>query len=273
MLILYASITENSVLDMFMAGYLPGILMCIVLMLAVTYVSHRDGYRPVREKRATAKEILHGLVECFWAILMIVVLIVGLRSGIVTATEGGAVLCVLCVFVGMIIYRELHPRDLVVVAKEAFASVANVFGIIISATVFGLYLTYAQIPQKLTSLILGMDVGPIGFLLLVNVMLLIMGMLIDSAAVLLIAVPLLYPVAMQLGIDPIHFGIVCILNLSIGALTPPFGATMYQCCNLCEIEMPEFLKQGKELIAALLIALLVVTFVPGIATLLPAMMK
>lgn len=245
MLILYASITENSVLDMFMAGYLPGILMCIVLMLAVTYVSHRDGYRPVREKRATAKEILHGLVECFWAILMIVVLIVGLRSGIVTATEGGAVLCVLCVFVGMIIYRELHPRDLVVVAKEAFASVANVFGIIISATVFGLYLTYAQIPQKLTSLILGMDVGPIGFLLLVNVMLLIMGMLIDSAAVLLIAVPLLYPVAMQLGIDPIHFGIVCILNLSIGALTPPFGATMYQCCNLCEIEMPEFLKQGK----------------------------
>ena len=273
MLILYASITENSVLDMFMAGYLPGILMCIVLMLAVTYVSHRYGYRPVREKRATAKEILHGLVECFWAILMIVVLIVGLRSGIVTATEGGAVLCVLCVFVGMIIYRELHPRDLVVVAKEAFASVANVFGIIISATVFGLYLTYAQIPQKLTSLILGMDVGPIGFLLLVNVMLLIMGMLIDSAAVLLIAVPLLYPVAMQLGIDPIHFGIVCILNLSIGALTPPFGATMYQCCNLCEIEMPEFLKQGKELIAALLIALLVVTFVPGIATLLPAMMK
>ena len=273
MLILYASITENSVLDMFMAGYLPGILMCIVLMLAVTYVSHRDGYRPVREKRATAKEILHGLVECFWAILMIVVLIVGLRSGIVTATEGGAVLCVLCVFVGMIIYRELHPRDLVVVAKEAFASVANVFGIIISATVFGLYLTYAQIPQKLTSLILGMDVGPIGFLLLVNVMLLIMGMLIDSAAVLLIAVPLLYPVAMQLGIDPIHFGIVCILNLSIGALTPPFGATMYQCCNLCEIEMPEFLKQGKELIAALLIALLVVTLVPGIATLLPAMMK
>ena len=273
MLILYASITENSVLDMFMAGYLPGILMCIVLMLAVTYVSHRDGYRPVREKRATAKEILHGLVECFWAILMIVVLNVGLRSGIVTATEGGAVLCVLCVFVGMIIYRELHPRDLVVVAKEAFASVANVFGIIISATVFGLYLTYAQIPQKLTSLILGMDVGPIGFLLLVNVMLLIMGMLIDSAAVLLIAVPLLYPVAMQLGIDPIHFGIVCILNLSIGALTPPFGATMYQCCNLCEIEMPEFLKQGKELIAALLIALLVVTFVPGIATLLPAMMK
>lgn len=273
MLILYASITENSVLDMFMAGYLPGILMCIVLMLAVTYVSHRDGYRPVREKRATAKEILHGLVECFWAILMIVVLIVGLRSGIVTATEGGAVLCVLCVFVGMIIYRELHPRDLVVVAKEAFASVANVFGIIISATVFGLYLTYAQIPQKLTSLILGMDVGPIGFLLLVNVMLLIMGMLIDSAAVLLIAVPLLYPVAMQLGIDPIHFGIVCILNLSIGALTPPFGATMYQCCNLCEIEMPDFLKQGKELIAALLIALLVVTFVPGIATLLPAMMK
>jgi tripartite ATP-independent transporter DctM subunit len=273
MLILYASITENSVLDMFMAGYLPGILMCVTLMLAVAYVSHRDGYKPAREKRAPIKDVLHGLVECFWAIVMIVVLIVGLRTGIVTATEGGAVLCVLCVVVGMFIYKELHLKDLVVVAKESFASVTNVFGIIISATVFGLYLTYAQIPQQITRLILDMNVGRIGFLLVVNLILLIMGMFVDSAAVLMIAVPLLYPVAMQLGIHPIHFGIVCVLNLSIGALTPPFGAVMYQCCNLCKVEMPEFLKQGKELLAALLISLLLVTFIPAISTILPTIMK
>ena len=248
MLILYASITENSVLDMFMAGYLPGILMCVTLMLAVAYVSHRDGYKPSREKRAPFKDIFLGLVECFWAILMIVVLIVGLRTGIVTATEGGAVLCVLCVVVGMLIYKELRPKDLVVVAKESFASVA-------------------------TRLILDMNVGKIGFLLVVNVILLIMGMFVDSSAVLMIAVPLLYPVAMQLNIHPIHFGIVCILNLSIGALTPPFGAVMYQCCNLCKIEMPEFLKEGKELIAALLISLLLVTFIPAISTFLPTIMK
>ena len=273
MLILYASITENSVLDMFMAGYLPGVLMCVVLMLAVTYVSHRDGYKPTREKRASIGEIFHGLIECFWAILMIVVLIVGLRSGIVTATEGGAVLCILCLFVGIVIYREMHPKQLALVAKEAFASVANIFGIIISATVFGLYLTYAQIPQQITRMILGMNVGRIGFLLVVNLILLIMGMFVDSSAVLMIAVPLLYPVAMQLGIHPIHFGIVCILNLSIGALTPPFGAVMYQCCNLCKIEMPEFLKQGKELIGALLVALLLVTFIPAISTFLPTIFK
>ena len=273
MLILYASITENSVLDMFMAGYLPGILMCIVLMLAVAYVSHRDGYQPTREKRASLGEIFRGLIECFWAILMIIVLIVGLRSGIVPATEGGAVLCILCLFVGIVIYREMHPRQLVMVAKEAFASVANIFGIIISATVFGLYLTYAQIPQQITRMILGMNVGRIGFLMVVNLILLIMGMFVDSSAVLMIAVPLLYPVAMQLGIHPIHFGIVCILNLSIGALTPPFGAVMYQCCNLCKIEMPEFLKQGKELIGALFISLLLVTFIPAISTFLPTIFK
>lgn len=273
MLILYASITENSVLDMFMAGYLPGILMCIMLMLAVRYVSHRDGYKPTREKRASAKEILHGLVECFWAVIMIAALIVGLRTGWVTATEGGAVLCLLCFVVGMFIYKELHWNDLLFIAKEAFASVANVFGIIISATVFGLYLTYAQIPQKITALILGMNTGKVGFLLVVNVMLLIMGMLIDSAAVLMIAVPLLYPVALQLGINPIHFGIVCILNLSIGAITPPFGATMYQCCNLCNVEIPEFLKQNKEQLLGLLAALLLVTFIPAISTFLPTIMK
>ena len=273
MLSLYASITENSVLDMFMAGYLPGFLMCIALMVAVHYVSHRDGYKPSRNKRASIGEVFRGLIECFWAILMIVVLIVGLRMGIVTATEGGAVLCVLCMFVGMVIYKELHLKDLVVVAREAFSSVANVFGIIISATVFGLYLTYAQIPQQITRLILEFNTGRIMFLLIVNIMLLVMGMLVDSSAVLMIAVPLLYPVATQLAIHPIHFGIVCILNLSIGALTPPFGATMYQCCNLCEIEMPEFLKQGKELIIALMVALLLVTFIPGISTMLPTLLK
>jgi TRAP-type C4-dicarboxylate transport system permease large subunit len=159
------------------------------------------------------------------------------------------------------------------ITKEAFSSVANVFGIIISATVFGLYLTYAQIPQKITALILGMNTGRVGFLLVVNVMLLIMGMLIDSAAVLMIAVPLLYPVALQLGIDPIHFGIVCILNLSIGAITPPFGATMYQCCNLCNVEIPDFLKQNKEQLLGLLAALLLVTFIPAISTFLPTLMK
>ena len=124
MLILYATITENSVLDMFMAGYIPGILMCITMMIAVKYVSHRDGYKPTCEKRASFKEIVKGFIDCRWAILMIVALIVGLRSGIVTATEGGAVLCVLCVFVGMVIYKELKLADFKGILKEAFSSVA-----------------------------------------------------------------------------------------------------------------------------------------------------
>ena len=273
MLILYASITENSVLDMFMAGYLPGILMCIFMMIAVNYVSHRDGYKPVREKRASLKEIGHGFIECFWAVVMIVFLIVGLRSGWVTATEGGAVLCLLCVFVGIFIYKELHISDFKVILLESFTSIANVFGIIISATVFGLYLTYAQIPQMVTEFVLSFTSSPIVFLLLVNIMLLIMGMLVDSAAVLMIAGPLLYPVALSFGINPIHFGIMMILNLSIGAITPPFGATMYQCCNLCGIEIPDFLKQCKELFLALMFTLLLVTLIPGISTLIPSLMK
>ncbi|MDF3005640.1 MAG: dicarboxylate transporter, DctM subunit [Oscillospiraceae bacterium] len=273
MLILYASITENSVLDMFMAGYLPGILMCFFMMLAVNYVSHRDGYKPTREKRATLKEIVVGLIDCFWAVVMIVVLIVGLRFGIVTATEGGAVLCVLCILVGMFVYKELRISDFKMILLEAFTSIANVFGIIISATVFGLYLTYAQIPQMITVLVLDITDSPIVFLILVNIMLLIMGMLVDSSAVLMIAGPLLYPVAMNFGINPIHFGIMVILNLSIGAITPPFGATMYQCCNLCKIEIPEFLKQGKELLMALMITLLLVTLFPGISTLLPSLLN
>ena len=273
MLILYATITENSVLDMFMAGYLPGILMCVTMMIAVNYVSHRDGYKPTREKRATIKEIAKGFVECRWAILMIVVLIVGLRSGKVTATEGGAVLCVLCIFVGMFIYKELKISDFKPILKESFTSVANVFGIIVSATVFGLYLTYAHIPQMITNFVLGFTSSKIMFLLMVNLIMLIMGMLIDGAAIIMIAAPLLYPVAMSLHINPIHFGVVIILNLAIGGLTPPFGSAMYQCCKLCDIQIPAFLVQCKELLISLFVTLLLVTFIPGISTLLPTLMK
>ena len=273
MLILYATITENSVLDMFMAGYLPGILMCVTMMIAVNYVSHRDGYKPTREKRATIKEIAKGFVECRWAILMIVVLIVGLRSGKVTATEGGAVLCVLCIFVGMFIYKELKISDFKPILKESFTSVANVFGIIVSATVFGLYLTYAHIPQMITNFVLGFTSSKIMFLLMANLIMLIMGMLIDGAAIIMIAAPLLYPVAMSLHINPIHFGVVIILNLAIGGLTPPFGSAMYQCCKLCDIQIPAFLVQCKELLISLFVTLLLVTFIPGISTLLPTLMK
>ena len=272
-LILYATITENSVLDMFMAGYIPGILMCVFMMLAVRYVSHRDGYRPTREKRASLKEIGEGFIDCFWAVLMIVLLIVGLRTGVVTATEGGAVLCVLCVFVGMFIYKELKISDFMPILKEAFCSVANVFGIVVSATVFGLYLTYAHIPQMITSFVLNFTDNRYVFLIMVNILALIMGMLIDGAAIIMIAVPLLYPVAMGLGVNPIHFGIMLIINLSIGGLTPPFGSAMYQCCNLCDVQIPEFLKQIKELMLSLLIVLLLVTFIPGISTLLPTLLK
>lgn len=273
MLILYASITENSVLDMFMAGYIPGILMCIAEMIAVRYVSHRDGYKPTREKRATLKEIGKCLIDCFWAIVMIVVLIGGLRSGIVTATEGGAVLCILSIFVGVFIYKELTLSKFIAILEESFGSVANIFGIIVSATVFGLYLTYAHIPEMITNFVLGFTSSKIVFLLMVNLIMLIMGMLIDGAAIIMIAAPLLYPVALSLNVHPIHFGIIIILNLAIGGLTPPFGSAMYQCCKLCNIQIPEFLKQAKELLLALFVTLALVTFIPQISTFLPELLK
>lgn len=268
-LILYATTTETSVVDMFMAGYLPGILMTVAEMLAVCYVSHRDGYKPTREKRASLKEIGKACIDSFWAIVLILFLIVGLRTGLVTASEGGAALCLLCAFVGTFIYKELKPKDYKEIFHEAFVSSANIFGIIVSATVFGLYLTYAQIPRRLTEIMLSVSHSPMMFLFVVNIMLLIMGMFVDGSAIIMIAAPMLYPAAMEFGIDPIHFGIVMILNLSLGGLTPPFGAGLYQCCNLCNVEMPEFLKQVKELFLALLIVLILVTVFPWISTFLP----
>ena len=268
-LILYATVTENSTLRMFAAGYIPGIMLCAAMMIVVEIVSIRKGYGKLREKKATLKEIMVSLKDSIFALLIPLFLLVGLRSGLFTPTEAGAITVLICVIIGAFIYRRLKPRDIIPILNEAFRSTGNVALIVISATMFGFYMSWEGIPQTITRAILGMTDNKYVYLLLVNLFLLFMGMLMDATPLTMIAAPILYPSAMEFGLNPIHFGIVMILNLAIGNLTPPFGGIMYQVCHHCKLQIPQFVKAAWPFILCMIIVLLMVTYIPVLATFLP----
>lgn len=263
-LIVYATLTNASVGRMFIGGYVPGILMCIGLMCAVWITSKRQGYKPSRTQKASAKEILHSLKECIWALMMPFLIVFGIKFGVFTPTEGGTIIIVLCLFVGKFIYKELKWSDLPKILIDAAVSTCSIMLVIVSASVFSYYLSWERIPYMMTQAVVSVTRNPMVFLLVVNVFVLFLGMFLEGTAMLLIVVPLLYPIAAELGIDPIHFGFVIIVNQAIGGITPPFGSIMYLCSSACKVSIVDFCRKSWPFIIALLVVLLVITYCPQI---------
>lgn len=268
-LIIYALIANVSVTKMFMAGYMPGILMAAALMITVAVISKKRGYLPSREKRATLKEILIQLKESIWALLFPFGIIAGLRLGMFTPSEAGAVAVVYCIFVGAVIYRELKWEHMWPIMKQTIYGTASVVFIIVAASFFGYYMNWERIPQGITSGMLSLTQNPYLMLLLVNGLLLVLGMFLEGGAALIILAPLLVPVVTKLGVDPVHFGLICIVNIMIGGLTPPFGSMMFTVCAITETSLSSFMKESLPFIIALLVTLLIVTFCPPLVMFLP----
>lgn len=268
-LIIYALIASVSVTKMFIAGYVPGILMALALMLTVSYISKKRGYKPSRTKAATIGEVLAQLKESIWALLFPFGIIAGLRMGMFTPSEAGAVAVVYCIFVGAVIYKELKWHHVWPVMKETIYGTSSVTFIIVAASFFGYYMNWERIPQQLTSAMLGFTQNPYLMLMLINILLLVLGMFLEGGAALIILAPLLVPVVTKLGVDPVHFGIICIVNIMIGGLTPPFGSMMFTVCSITETSLGEFIKESMPFIVALLLTLLIVTYWPGLVMFLP----
>ncbi len=268
-LIIYSLIANVSVAKMFMAGYVPGGLMCVALMLTVTIISKKRGYAPIREKRATAKEVGAQIKESVWALLLPFGIILGMRVGFFTPTEAGAMAVLYCMFVGFFVYKELKWSHMIGVVKETVYGTSTVMFIIIGAGVFGQYLTWERIPHMIGEYLLHVTDSPIVFLLIVNAILLIVGMFIEGGAAMIILAPLLIPTAIKLGIDPVHFGLVMIVNIMIGGVTPPFGSMMFLTCSIVRVSIKEFVKEVMPFIVALLVVLVIVTFCPKLMLLLP----
>jgi len=268
-LIVYALIASCSVGRMFAAGYLPGFVMTASLMITVHFIAKRRGFAPVRDKMPTIKEVVLQFVDSLWALLFPFGIILGLRIGLFTPSEAGAVAVLYCVIIGKFVYKELKKEHIIPIFKETVYGSSSVVLIIVAASVFGYYLNWERIPQTMTTWLLGITQNKYFMLMIFNVLLLVAGMFLEGGAVLIILTPLLAPVAVGLGVDVIHFGLICIINIMIGGLTPPFGSMMFTCCSITGCKLEEFTKEALPFMFALIITLLFITYIPQITLVLP----
>ncbi|MGL4677599.1 MAG: TRAP transporter large permease [Brevinema sp.] len=270
-LIIYSLLANVSISKMFIAGYTPAIFITIALMITVFIISTKRNYGANREK-ATFWEILIQLKDSIWALLIPLGIIMGMRFGIFTPTEAGGMAVFLCVLIGTFVYKTLKWRDIPVILKDTVLGTGSVMLLIVGAKVFGFYMTLEQIPQAIASSLIGFTDSPMVMLFLINILLLVVGMFIEGGAALLILVPLLLPVIKALNIDLIHFGVVVILNIMIGGITPPFGSMMFTTCSIVGVKLTDFIKEILPFIIALLLVLALFTVYPLLSTFVPSLL-
>ncbi|MBL1405377.1 MAG: C4-dicarboxylate ABC transporter [Hyphomicrobiales bacterium] len=268
-LILYALVADVSVAKMFLAGFLPGLMLCVILMITVAVISRIKGYAPSRESRASLKEIGAQLVRSIWALLLPFGIIMGLRFGVFTPTEAGAVAVVYALFVGAVIYRELKWSDLSKIVEESVLATAGVMFIICAANAFAAYLTWEGIPAAFSSYLLSSISDPIVLLLVINLLLLFIGFFFEGGSAIILMTPLLLPVATQLGIDPVHFGIIMAVNLTIAGFTPPVGTMMFITISIAKVRIEDYVRHAWPFFIALVFALFLLSVFPQIALFLP----
>ena len=243
--------------------------MALALMVAVNIIANKRGYAPSRDTRASAKEILKQGLDSFWALFFPLGIIMGMRMGFFTPTEAGGVGILYCFIIGKFVYKGLKKEHFIPVFRETIAGTCTVMLIIVAANLFGYYLTWENIPNTLLKSVSGIASNKYLILLILNVALLIMGMFLEGGAALIILAPLMVPLVKAAGIDLVHFGIVVNVNIMIGGLTPPFGSMMFTCVSITGSKMSEFIREVQPFILALIIALLLITYIPGISLLLP----
>ncbi len=264
-LILYALIANVSVGSMFLAAYMPGILMAVALMITVHIISLKRKYQPSRKGMASPGVIMKQLGKSIWALFIPFAIIMGMRFGIFTPTEAGGIAVAFATIVGFFVYKELKPSHIPLILMDTVKGTGAVMAIIASAKVFGYYLTLERIPQMITEFLVNMTGSPFILLIVINIMLLFIGMFIEGGAALVILAPLLVPAVKMFGIDPLHFGIIFIVNIMIGGLTPPFGSMMFTVCSIVDIKLEKFVREVWPFIVALLLVLLLVTYSETVA--------
>jgi tripartite ATP-independent transporter DctM subunit len=268
-LVLYGFISGTSIGKLFLAGIIPGIFLSLILMIAVRFMSVKKNYAPSRNKKASVKEILTSFKEAIFGLLIPIIIVGGIRFGIFTPTEAGAIAVAYALFVGFIIHKELKLKTLPIIINESVIATSVILLIICAASSFGYYLTWERIPMILAEFMTEISSNPLAILLIINIFLLILGMFVEGTAALILLTPILVPITNSYGIDPVHFGIVFILNLSIAGATPPVGTLMFTTCSISNVKIEDYIKEGYPFILATIFALICITYFPIITLFLP----
>lgn len=269
-MIVYGVTAEVSIAQLFMAGVVPG-LMLGGMMIAQTYI----GAKKLGFKATTPEpwsERIKKFGKAFWALLIVVVVIGGIYGGIFTPTEAAAASAIYALIISLFVYKDIKFKDLWDICLESAITTAMIFFIIANAVVFAYLLTSENIPQTIADSILAANIGKIGFLIIVNILLFIMGQFMEPSSVVMIMVPLLLPIATALGVDPVHFGILLIVNMEIGMITPPVGLNLFVASGLTGMNLKDVIVSCLPWTLTLFVGLVLVTYIPEISLWLPRLM-
>jgi C4-dicarboxylate transporter DctM subunit len=269
-MVVYGAATETSVGKLFMAGFIPGFVLGLMLMVAI-YVRARMIGLP-KMPRAPLAEVLTSGRDSLWGLLLIVIILGGIYGGVFTPTEAAAVAAVYAFFIAVFVYRDIGVKQVPQVLIEAGKVTVMLMFIVANALLFAHVLTTERIPQAIAETIVGWGMPAWQFLVVVNILLLIAGMFMEPTGIVLILAPILFPIAMQLGIDPVHLGIIMVVNLEIGMVTPPVGLNLFVTAGITRMSIGQVVRAALPWTLILLLFLVIVTYVPAMTLFLPNLM-
>jgi TRAP-type transport system large permease protein len=270
-MILYGVAAEVSIVKLFLGGIVPGILIGIALMIVWFFHAKKNNYKSSR--RAPFKEVLKSTVEAFWAIMLPIIIMGGIVTGIATPTEAAAVAVVYAFIIGTFVYKEFkisYIPDVMVTAIKGTSTIMIVVG---GATSAAFLITTAHIPELLTNAMLSISNNVFVVMLLINILLLLVGCVMDMGPAILILAPILLPIIKGFGLDPIYFGVIMTVNLCIGLLTPPVGNVLYAGMGLSKLDMVSLSKALLPMILVMVVVLLLITYMPGLVMFIPNMVN
>ncbi len=269
-MIVYGVTAEQSIGKLFMAGVIPGIMIGMMMMI-ITYIGAKKlGFK--RTKPQPFKYRLKKMGDAFWALFTIIIVIGGIYGGIFTPTEAATVAAIWALFISLFIYKDIKLKDLYKIFLESAKTTSMIMFIIANAMLFAHFLTIENVPQMITNGLLAMNVNQVMFLLLVNVLLFFAGDFMEPSAIIMIMVPLLLPVAISLGVDPIHFGIIVTINMELGMITPPVGLNLFVTSGITGTSLKDVIVYSLPWSMTILAGLLLVTYIPQISLWLPYLM-
>ena len=269
-LIIYGTVTGASVIQLLLGGILPGLLCTVMLMLMAAWLAKRRNY-PRAPRWPTPREFWDDMWPAIPALAAPVILTVGMLVGFFTPTEIASVTVAYTLIIGAVFYRKLTVKGLLDAAYETIRATSGILLIVATAALFGWILSVEQIPQKITTTLLSISTNPMVLLLIVNLMLIVVGMFLDSTTAILVIAPIIAKPLVAAGVDPVHLGMVVVFNLMIGLVTPPMGLSLYLVADIAKVKMKDVLREMLPFYVPLVATLLLITYVPWITTWIPRM--